>query len=316
MRQYIRDAVADAGKNDPAGLPERLAREAWEALVLLSFYGPGESSPFIFKGGSALRLLYGSSRMSSDLDFDEIPMPETDEAEEFADDSPAGTSRKIASRLERARSFMEGFGFSDVVFSPAKEGEGTVRYKASAVAKLGSGAIKFLSKVEVSRRPARGLSAVAERFGVSEIETEMSFSVPPAMMDRIPRLCGTFVKTYTPLAIFLMKMAAVSSPSRVSTRDVYDMAYIWSRLGLGDESRRERMSEIIKTFVSESMSPLERSSFLSLFREKGERFHEDLERGADIHFYGEHDNDELGLFVLDFVDEFSSYAESVPEFGL
>lgn len=294
---------------------ECLCRETWETLVLTSFYASGESS-FIFKGGSALRLLYGSGRMSSDLDFDESLREPLSDKEDFFSGTPQWTSCKIERGLERAGELMEGFGFSDVSFSPAKEGDGTVRYKTAATAVTPAGAIRFVSKIEVSRRPAEGLEAVAEKWGRDTIETEMRFTTHEQDAGSNRELCGAFVRAYTPLALFLMKVAAVASPSRTSTRDVYDMAYIWKRLGLGSEERRTLAIDCIKTFARKGMNDTDRGNFLELFQEKCERFPEDLEAGKDIFFCGDIDTDEVGLFVLDFASEFSGLVRREKELSM
>lgn len=291
---------------------ERLCRETWETLVLAAFYASGESS-FIFKGGSALRLLYGSRRMSSDLDFDENLREPLSETEDFLSGTPRWTSEKIERGLERAGELMSDFGFSDVSFSPAKEGDGTVRYKTAATASTPAGAIRFVSKIEVSRRPAEGLEAVADRWGRETIETELRFNPQGQGADGGKGACGAFVRAYTPLALFLMKIAAVASQGRTSTRDVYDMAYIWKRLGLGNEERRAMTINCIKTFVEKGMSETDKAGFLMLFQEKCERFPEDLEAGRDIFFYGDIDADEVGLFVLDFASEFLKFVQEEKE---
>jgi len=48
---------------------ERIAREYYELLVLNEISEKSWSKNLIFKGGTALRLAYGSPRFSDDLDF-------------------------------------------------------------------------------------------------------------------------------------------------------------------------------------------------------------------------------------------------------
>ncbi|MFA4873412.1 MAG: nucleotidyl transferase AbiEii/AbiGii toxin family protein [Patescibacteria group bacterium] len=49
--------------------PDRLVREAWEILILDQLSQTPWSKHLIFKGGTALRLAWGSPRFSEDLDF-------------------------------------------------------------------------------------------------------------------------------------------------------------------------------------------------------------------------------------------------------
>ena len=300
-------------------LTENLAKEAWETLVLFALQAENNASgrTLVFKGGSALRLLYGSNRMSSDLDFDEPSENRVFEDDDsMVGDTSYGTVSRIKNRLALAEELLSDFGFTDTQFNLVKEGEGTVRFKTSATAKFTDRtALRFVSKIEVSRRPADGLDAVSSLYGREAIQTEMQVIAPEALKEKAPQIKNAFVKTYTPLAIFLMKMQAVSSPSRRSTRDVYDMAYIWSRLGLGDEERRELLAGSIKAFADKGMTVSEKNDFLSLLSEKGQRFIDDINDGSDLWFYGQPDKDEVSMFVLDFVEEFSSVMQSFPEMG-
>lgn len=47
----------------------QIVREFWEVLILREIFGSPEGNFLIFKGGTALRLVYGSPRFSEDLDF-------------------------------------------------------------------------------------------------------------------------------------------------------------------------------------------------------------------------------------------------------
>lgn len=49
--------------------PERILREYWELIILNELSDQEWSSALGFKGGTALRLAYGSPRFSDDLDF-------------------------------------------------------------------------------------------------------------------------------------------------------------------------------------------------------------------------------------------------------
>jgi len=47
----------------------QVVREFWEVLILKGLFDSPEGKFLIFKGGTALRLVYGSPRFSEDLDF-------------------------------------------------------------------------------------------------------------------------------------------------------------------------------------------------------------------------------------------------------
>ncbi|MBU3965596.1 nucleotidyl transferase AbiEii/AbiGii toxin family protein [Patescibacteria group bacterium] len=49
--------------------PEFVSREAWEIIILKELFEKKWSKNLVFKGGTALRLAYGSPRFSVDLDF-------------------------------------------------------------------------------------------------------------------------------------------------------------------------------------------------------------------------------------------------------
>src|SRR3989337_3598124 len=47
----------------------QVVREYWELIILKGLFDSSEGQALIFKGGTALRLVYGSPRFSQDLDF-------------------------------------------------------------------------------------------------------------------------------------------------------------------------------------------------------------------------------------------------------
>jgi predicted nucleotidyltransferase component of viral defense system len=47
----------------------QVVRESWEIILLKGLFDSAEGKYLIFKGGTALRLVYGSPRFSEDLDF-------------------------------------------------------------------------------------------------------------------------------------------------------------------------------------------------------------------------------------------------------
>ena len=50
---------------------EQIVREEYEMIILKQLFESELGRLFVFKGGTALRLAYGSPRFSEDLDFSE-----------------------------------------------------------------------------------------------------------------------------------------------------------------------------------------------------------------------------------------------------
>lgn len=57
---------------------DNIAREYCQHLFLSKFYQQGGAEKILFKGGTALRILWQSPRFSEDLDFSGIKMPQAD----------------------------------------------------------------------------------------------------------------------------------------------------------------------------------------------------------------------------------------------
>lgn len=51
---------------------EQIVREEYEMIILKKLFESGLGKSFVFKGGTALRLAYGSPRFSEDLDFSAV----------------------------------------------------------------------------------------------------------------------------------------------------------------------------------------------------------------------------------------------------
>lgn len=66
--------------------PEYVTREAWEIIILKELFEKKWSKNLVFKGGTALRLAYGSPRFSVDLDFSVLGKINPKDFFEFLDD--------------------------------------------------------------------------------------------------------------------------------------------------------------------------------------------------------------------------------------
>ena len=72
IKEWAKDASRDSLKQQATQWQTNLlnvAREYVQNLFLSHLYGFPESDTLVFKGGTALRILYGSPRFSEDLDF-------------------------------------------------------------------------------------------------------------------------------------------------------------------------------------------------------------------------------------------------------
>jgi predicted nucleotidyltransferase component of viral defense system len=65
MEQVIAEGLSKKLKIDST----QIVREFWETIILKGLFESLEGKTLIFKGGTALRLVYGSPRFSEDLDF-------------------------------------------------------------------------------------------------------------------------------------------------------------------------------------------------------------------------------------------------------
>ena len=112
----------------------QVVREYWEVIFLSRLFESPASRDLLFKGGTALRLAYGSPRFSEDLDFSMV------------EDNLGGVFKEMASGL------VKQFAIADITDLAAKrwtylcEIRITEEYLAQP----------FRVKLEISRRPAPG----------------------------------------------------------------------------------------------------------------------------------------------------------------
>src|SRR4030066_763441 len=63
-----REIAERQARNVKIGVTQ-VVREFWEMIILKGLFESHEGKSLIFKGGTVLRLVYGSPRFSEDLDF-------------------------------------------------------------------------------------------------------------------------------------------------------------------------------------------------------------------------------------------------------
>jgi predicted nucleotidyltransferase component of viral defense system len=112
----------------------QVVREYWEIIFLNRLFESPGSSDLVFKGGTALRLAYGSPRVSEDLDFS------------LLEDNLGGQFKEIVSGLVRS------FAVADITDLAAK------RWTYLCEIRITEEYLPqpFRIKLEVSRRQAQG----------------------------------------------------------------------------------------------------------------------------------------------------------------
>lgn len=88
---------------------ERIAREYYELLVLNEISENSWSKNLIFKGGTALRLAYGSPRFSDDLDFSYTKTIRADDIFTFISNISAKYDLKVRETVEKRDTILAEF---------------------------------------------------------------------------------------------------------------------------------------------------------------------------------------------------------------
>ena len=92
--------------------PEQIAREEYELLILDKWMASRLGNALVLKGGTALRLAYGSPRFSDDLDFSLLtPVSESAfmrTAESVSPDRPPGHPSRGAVQACHAVCLVQG----------------------------------------------------------------------------------------------------------------------------------------------------------------------------------------------------------------
>lgn len=170
--------------------------EFLEAKVLQQLFTQDLQGRLVLKGGLAMRAIYGSQRMTQDIDLN-------------ADASVSGQSlgKSVGKAIEASMAELRRAGLlkSHSVTTP-KQTETTYRWKVHARMNNGSD-VHF--KVEVSRRkvesmPAIELNSQPVRYGAIEVAPVPVVVTPPAQMA-------------------LGKLAALMADGRDKPRDLFDL---------------------------------------------------------------------------------------------
>jgi len=172
-------------------VPPELLRRFQARFLRELFRSP--RSGFVLKGGLALNALYGSSRLTMDIDLDFPP-----DGERTADSLHTQINRGIQAALT-------GLRIDQIRVSAPGKAEVSPKWKVSGIAPDGS---PFHVKVEVSRRPPVPAGPTKQH----ALRSELAAGMPVFYVD-----------VYDESTLAAMKLAALLSPSRHAPRDVYDL---------------------------------------------------------------------------------------------
>ncbi len=179
------DSAASLGFSDEAG-----ARDRCQMQFLAQLMRQG-ASRFILKGGMAMRALYGSARLTKDIDFD---------CEDSV--SPQSMKSQMPRALEQA---ARTAGLVNTRVTQTKAGDLESKWRLDA-AIPGGRSMSF--DVEVSRR------------GIPDDAYVTTRSVQPPYEYRISAFV---VRVYSEVAMAAAKVNALLSDNRNVPRDVYDL---------------------------------------------------------------------------------------------
>lgn len=172
--------------------PEQVAREEYELFFLRDLFGSSFGPNLVFKGGTALRLAYGSPRFSDDLDFSILKRINT---EIFVKVIQGIGNRYPTVRISDARKKR------NTLFALIK-----IKEKYLPLA--------FSIKIEISTRPVNWKAGVD--YLVKTLSSEAS---PVAVVGQTASLRR------------IRKDKQLAIKTRKRGRDLYDLWYVGSRLG-------------------------------------------------------------------------------------
>ncbi|MGH8139028.1 MAG: nucleotidyl transferase AbiEii/AbiGii toxin family protein [Steroidobacteraceae bacterium] len=164
-------------------------RTQMQFIALLMRQG---ASRLILKGGMAMRALYGSTRLTKDVDFDC-----EDNVSQQSMQSHMSKALTQAARLA---------GLAGVEVTQTKRGERSARWRVMGTA---AGDVKIIWEVEVSRRGV----PPPEFIETKPFETPVAYRISPFS-----------VRVYGPAAMAGGKVNALLRENRSVPRDVYDLS--------------------------------------------------------------------------------------------
>lgn len=169
---------------------EAEARDRCQMQFLAQLMRQG-ADRFVLKGGMAMRALYGSARLTKDIDFD-------------CENSVSAQSMKsqMPKALDQA---ARSAGLTHIVVTQTKAGDLSSKWRLDARLKGGS---LMTFDVEVSRRGVPGDEYVTTK----PVQAPFEYRIPVFI-----------VRVYTEMAMAAGKVNALLSENRNVPRDVYDL---------------------------------------------------------------------------------------------
>lgn len=208
-------------------MPPDLVRVFQARFLRELFRSP--KSGFVLKGGLALNALYGSSRLTMDIDLDFPPHGKR-------------TAESLHSQIERAiRGALIGLKVGQIEISIPGKAEVSPKWKVSGIAPDGS---PFHVRVEVSRRSPVPAGPTKQHALRSELA---------------PGLPVFYVDVYDEPTLVAMKLAALVSLNRHALRDVFDLNLL---IAGGHRPRIERLKDLL------TKSQIDESGFADLVQSK------------------------------------------------
>lgn len=169
---------------------EAQARDRCQLQFLAQLMRQG-ADRYVLKGGMAMRALYGSARLTKDIDFD-------------CEDSVSLQSMRtrMPKALEQA---SRATGLSGVKVTQTKAGDRAGKWRLDAQF---DGGRSMTFDIEVSRRGVPGNEYVTTK----TVQAPFEYRIPPFV-----------VRVYTAVAMSASKVNALLSDNRSVPRDVYDL---------------------------------------------------------------------------------------------
>jgi len=193
-----------------------IVREYFQHVFLKELYNMPESKQMLFKGGTALRIVYGSPRFSEDLDFSLFGV-RPQQVKKFTEDLFINTLKQIAN-----------FGVE------VKLGE---RFGETGNGYFGTAKFQILDfqpvvvEINVSSRNGRGIEG----------------EVDSVANDFIP----TYTVVHLPVTELVEEKIFSALCSRKKPRDFYDLYFIM-RNGMLSPDQKMRLSKIKEEIISDA----------------------------------------------------------------
>jgi len=200
------------------GIFPNIVREYFQHVFLSELYKLPETEKVLFKGGAALRVVYGSPRFSEDLDFSLFGIGQTD-VKRFVE----GLFSSVLAMIEQTGIYVELGGKSD----------------ATSGGYVGAATFKILDyqpvgvEINISARNGREISG--------EVDSVANDFVPTYTLIHLPQEELVGEKVFDAL------------PKRKKPRDFYDLYFIM-RKGILTSNQKKRLSELKDKIISDAKS--------------------------------------------------------------